>query len=179
MCDEALHCSAQGQPVTGQASPGYQAGPGQATPSNRFGFHSRLQALNISVTYICIHVYLKMKHTKAINIAEKTQWTMKVTLISLRHLACGFYCFLGCGVYNFCVVQQNAYQNLQSVPSGSILVNFVCVWISMHFILTKKEIIDFLKRRIVIHLPDILPSSKTSPYNIQLNIENKRKIAWN
>ena len=138
-----------------------------------------LTALNISVTYICIHMYLKMKHTKAINIAEKTQWTMKVTLISLRHLACGFYCFLGCGVYNFCVVQQNAYQNLQSVPSGSILVNFVCVWISMHFILTKKEIIDFLKRRIVIHLPDILPSSKTSPYNIQLNIENKRKIAWN
>ena len=138
-----------------------------------------LTALNISVTYICIHVHLKMKHTKAINIAEKTQWTMKVTLISLRHLACGFYCFLGCGVYNFCVVQQNAYKNLQSVPPGSLLVNFVCVWISMHFILTKKEIIDFLKRRIVIHLPDNSPNSKPSPHNIHSNIENKRKIAWN
>ena len=28
----------------GQASPGYQAGPGQATPGNWFGFHSRLHS---------------------------------------------------------------------------------------------------------------------------------------
>ena len=139
-----------------------------------------LTALNISVTYICIHIYLKMKHTKAINIAEKTQWAMKVTLISLRHLACGFYCFLIVGVYNFCVYYQNSYQNLQSVPPGSILVNFVCVWISLQFILTKKEIMDFLKRRLANPLPNMPLCSKPFPQNSQpLNIESKRTFAWN
>ena len=134
-----------------------------------------LTALNISVTYICIHVYLKMKHSKAINIAEKTQWTMKVSLISLRHLACGFYCCLIVGVYNFCVIQRNSYQNLQSVPPGSILVNFVSVLISVHFILTKKEITDFLKRRLSISLP----LSSNPPNTQSQNIEDKRRIAWN
>ena len=138
-----------------------------------------LTALNISVTYICIHVYLKMKHSKAINIAEKAQWSMKVSLISLRHLAAGFYCCLIVGVYNFCIIQRNVYQNLQSVPPGSILVNFVSVWISMHFILTKKEITDFLKRRLSISLPAIIPLYSNPP-NIQTqNIENQRRIAWN
>ena len=121
-----------------------------------------------------------MKHTKAINIAEKTQWAMKVTLISLRHLACGFYCFLIVGVYNFCVYYQNSYQNLQSVPPGSILVNFVCVWISLQFILTKKEIMDFLIRRLANPLPNMPLCSKPFPQNSQpLNIESKRTFAWN
>ena len=118
-----------------------------------------------------------MKHSKAINIAEKTQWAMKVTLISLRHLACGFYSFLIIGVYNFCVYYKNSYQNLQSVPPGSILVNFVCVWISLQFILTKKEIMDFLKRRLagtIIHLFS-RPFPQNSP---SLNIEKKRTFAW-
>ena len=139
-----------------------------------------LTALNISVTYVCIHIYLKMKHTKAINIAEKTQWAMKVTLISLRHLACGFYCFLFIGVYNFGVYYQNSYQNIQSVPPGSILVNFVCVWISLQFALTKKEIIDFLKRRLASPLPKIHLFSRPFQQNSQsLNIEKKRTFAWN
>ena len=137
-----------------------------------------LTALNISVTYICIHVYLKMKHSKAIDIAEKTQGTMKVSLISLRHLAAGFHCCLIVGVYNFCIIKRNAYQNLQSVPPGSIVVNFMTVLISMHFISTKREITNFLKRRLSIPLSDI-PLPSNPPNNESQNIKNKRRIAWN
>ena len=139
-----------------------------------------LSVLNISVAYILIRIYLKFKHSEAINIAEKTQWTMKVTLISFRHLAFGFYCAFTVGVYNFCVYQQNSYQNLQSVPPGNILVNFVCAGISLQFILAKKEILDFLKRRIANLWPDISIWTKKCPKKTQsLKTQNERRIAWN
>ena len=139
-----------------------------------------LTTLNISVTFIWIHIYLKIKHSKAINIAERTQWSMKVTLISLRHLAGVFYCVLMIGVVNFCVYHTNSYQDLNSVPPVNILVNVVCVLTSLHFVFNKKEIMDFLKRRTVIPLQDIpfvpnRPSHKnSSPKN-----RDKRTIAWN
>ena len=105
--------------------------------------------LNFVVTYLFIYFYLRFKHKKCINIAEKMNFSTTKNFVSFRIFIIGFVGFLcTCGFLNFWVHHTDLYQNINSVPPAMLLLNIFTVLFSLIFILKKRKFMSFLKRRL-------------------------------
>ena len=103
--------------------------------------------INLGVTYTFIHLYLNFKHSRAIHIAERSQFNVQESFLSFKKLLVGFTFLSLCGIANYCVYHTNLYQNNDHVPPITLTINFVTMFVSLIFVFKKKKVLDFMERR--------------------------------
>ena len=106
-----------------------------------------ITVINLVLTYTLIHLYLNFKHSRAINIAERSQFNFQESFLSFKKLLVGFAFLSLCGIFNFCVYESNLYQNIDHVPPITLMINFVTVFVSLIFVFKKKKVLAFMERR--------------------------------
>ena len=103
--------------------------------------------INLIITYTFIQLYLKFKHSKAIDIAEKMNLHKHKSMVSFKRLMIGFFVLSIAGLLNFGVYETNFYKNKKTIPPGFLGLNFLTVFFSLCFILKKKRVMEFIGRR--------------------------------
>jgi len=125
---------------------------------------------NISITYIFIHLFLKFKHSKAITIAERSNFNTPESFFSFKSLWISFFLFIICGVFNLYVYFTSFYKNNNYVPPVTLLFNFASLFSAIYVVSKKQKFLEFVKRRWItmnIVLPDYYPCKKSRRNKIQ------------
>ena len=103
--------------------------------------------LNMLLTLIFINVYLRVKHSNAINIAERSTIRPKENFISFRKLFIIFIGVLGIVYFSYYVHTIDFFNDTNKVPPGTWITNFCTIIFSMVFLARKKELSSFIQRR--------------------------------
>ena len=103
--------------------------------------------VNLTFTYLFIHLVLKFKHSEAIKIAEKTTSNTKGNLISFKMLNITTVLMIIPGLINFCIYQTHSYTDFEQVPPVHLLINIATALYSVFFVLSKCEVLAFVRRR--------------------------------
>lgn len=103
--------------------------------------------VNLTFTYVFIHLVLKFKHSEAIKIAEKTNGNTKGNLISFKMLNITTVLMIIPGLINFCIYQTQSYTDFEQVPPVHLLINIATALYSVFFVLSKCEVLAFIRRR--------------------------------
>ena len=103
--------------------------------------------INLVVSYIAIRIYLKFKHSKSINIAERANFNVNESFISFPKLIFAFLVLAGSGYFVFEVNARNAFVDINNVPPGNLLINFTTLFTAWMFVATKDSVLAFIKRR--------------------------------
>ena len=123
--------------------------------------------LNLIITYTFIKLYLKFKHSKSIDIAEKINLDKKENFVSFKRLMLGFLTLSIGGIFNFCVYKTDFYKNNEVIPPGTLVLNFLTVFFSLCFVLKRKKVLEFVVRKMAVVLDHIsfpLPYQKHKIY---------------
>ena len=110
-----------------------------------------LTFINMFLTYTFIHFYINSKHSKTIKIAERTNKAhFKENFISFKKLliSCMIVGFIVFG--NFQVYNLNLVDEINVIPPMVLIVNFMSLFLSISFLLTKKSVLSYVKRRLTI-----------------------------
>ena len=107
-----------------------------------------ISILNLSISYVVIHVYLKLKHSKSIEIAEKSL-NVNGSIFSFKSLNMIFFVIGGMGVFSF-LNNLESFKSKQSskIPPNIILINFFSVLFPLIFVVRKQDVMAFVKRKI-------------------------------
>lgn len=129
--------------------------------------------LNLLLTYIFIHVYLKLKHSESISIAERSNLYQISSFISFQKLIFALFCIGIIAILNFQIHKKGFVKDKSKIPPLCFIVNFLSLFLSLYFLLSKKDIVLFLKRRFGSFINETF-----SNCNLNIIVENQRRQAW-
>ena len=98
--------------------------------------------INVILTFIIIHTYLKFKHSKSIAIAERANLNKSDTLISFKKLIAIAVCSGLLVFSNYQIHHSNLVWDNSKIPPLCYVVNFITLIASLMFLMSKKDIIN-------------------------------------
>ena len=139
----------------------------------RFGFYflTVFSIVNLSMTYILIHIYLKIKHSQSIKIAEKSNLNVKSSFITFRCHVLLYFLFGGICLSHFYINNKSFESNSASAPALDSVVNILSTLFAVTFVFKKHTVIEFLKRRLIVLKNPPNGNNKVFPIT-------SRRIAW-
>ena len=132
--------------------------------------------INLSITFVSIHLYLKFKHSKSISIAERSNFHFQRTFMSFRFLLMMFIAFSFCGISNLVQLNSNSYKDFNSIPPNTLSLNFLTMFLAMILVMRKRKVIEFAKRKLkesIIYRYWSTFRSKNQVFPVNVN-----QIAW-
>ena len=125
-----------------------------------------ISILNLTTTYISIQVYLKMKHSESIKIAEKSNLNVKSSFITFRCHVLLYIFFGGMCLSNFFFNTVSFESQQAAAPAMDSVINILSTLFSLNFVFKKKVVWEFLKRRVtVFQNPSDSPQNKVFQNN--------------
>ena len=133
--------------------------------------------INLSITFVSIHLYLRFKHSKSMSVAERSNFPYPRSFMSFRFLLMMFVAFSFCGISNLVQLRSNSYKNFNSVPPNTLILNFLTMLLAMILVIRKRKVIEFVKRK----LKESMIFRYWSIFRLRNKVlpENVNKIAWN
>ena len=124
---------------------------------------SGLTLMVLITSYFSIKFYLQSKHSQSIKIAERISNNPK--RLSFKKIIFGFLlAFFSCIFLSFYVNMTGATTSLDCPPITIILNNFTCNLLIAYYVLLKKEIVEFIKRKAKLFANNInLKFNRVSP----------------
>lgn len=100
-------------------------------------------------TYVSIHLYLRLKHSKFIKTAERTRQGFKDNIVSLKTMI--FMVFLGSttALYHVYNNSQGPVDHRNSVPLGTIYLNLLGLALHLTVLISRKGLRDYMRRLVV------------------------------
>ena len=127
--------------------------------------------LNLVFTFLFIHIYLKLRHSESISIAERSNLQKISSFISFRKLICAMLCIGIIAILNFQIHSTGFVKDRSRIPPLCFIVNFLSLFLTLFFLFIKKDIVLFIKRRFQNFIGNILNGN-------DIKVENQRRQAW-
>ena len=127
--------------------------------------------VNLTTSYTLIKIYLKLKHSEAIMIAEKSNLNVKSSFITFRCHVLLYIFFGGVCLSNFFFNTISFESHQAAAPAMCSVVNFLSTLFSLTFVFNKKDVWDYVKRRLTVFQSPSASQNKITPMN-------SRTVAW-
>ena len=135
--------------------------------------------VNVITTFIFIHTYLKFKHSRSIEIAERANLNKSDTLISFKKLVAIAVCSGLLVFSNYQIHHSDFVWDNSKIPPLCYVVNFITLIVSLLFLFSKQDIVKYLKRRISNwSLLSFVGESPQNNTRVQKRDQAKRRQAW-
>ena len=104
--------------------------------------------INLIITFLFINIYLKIKHSESISIAERSNLYLNRSFISFQTLLLVIILWGLIGLCNYQIHNTNYVKTTTDPPPLVYIICFLTVFLSLLFLFSKRNILDYLKRRV-------------------------------